>query len=597
MKMRITFATATLVCFLLTGCSTHKTRDDMFSGDWQFRIDSLDRGVAERWFAVDSKRDGWSIHSLPNLWDRYDDLASYDGIGWYAKSFEVRDTINPVSLCFDGVDDDAVVWLNGTKVGSHAGYSEPFYFDVTGTVRYGRNEIVIRVADQSGPGGIYGSIHLVRSEDVKKLLKSKYADRQARPSVDWVRNAVIYELYVRSFSKEGTFKGVEGRLAELKSLGVDVLWLMPIHPVGEINRKGKLGSPYAVQDYYEVNEEFGTLDDFKSLVGAVHRLNMKIIIDLVANHTSWDSKLIFEHPEWFKKNEEGAIVSPNPDWADVAQLNYGHHELRKYMIEMMKYWVRDVGIDGFRCDVAELVPTEFWNIARRELDKIKPVMMLSEGKLPEHHLEAFDLTYSWNVYDVLSNVIHDSLSVKIFDDILEKENYQYPRNSLRLRFNTNHDKNAWDAPAVKKFTPAGAKATAVLVFTFPGVPLVYNGEEVGNPKSLSLFEKTDIDWSKDTGFRELYTKLAHLRREHSALREGDYRRVACSDSNRVFAFARKSGNDEVLSVINFSKRPVKVSVAVEHDMRDCLTGKVFTRDNTGIGLTLSTLGYYILANK
>ena len=597
MKSVNVYTKAALLCILLSGCSTNKTPDNALGGDWQFRIDSLHQGVVERWYAPDSKREGWQTHTLPNLWDRYDNLASYDGIGWYAKSFEVQDTTSPVSLYFGGVDDDADVWVNGTKVGSHTGYSDPFWFDVTRALRFGRNEIVVRVVDQSGPGGIYEPIHIVRSEDVKKLLKSKYADQPARASADWVRNAVIYEVYVRSFSKEGTFKGVEKRLVELKALGVSVLWLMPVHPVGEINRKGKLGSPYAVQDYYQINEEFGTLADFKSLVAAVHRLDMKIIIDLVANHTSWDSKLVFEHPEWFTKNEEGAIVTPNPDWTDVAQLNYDHHELRKYMIGMMSYWVRDVGIDGFRCDVAELVPTEFWNIARKELDKIKPVMMLSEGKLPEHHLEAFDLTYSWNVYDVLANVIHDSLSVKIFDDMLERENYQYPRNSLRLRFNTNHDKNAWDAPAVKKFTPAGAKATAALVFTFPGVPLVYNGEEVGNPKKLSLFEKVDVDWSKDAGFRDTYTRLANVRREHLALREGDYRRIACSDSTRVFAFARKAGNDEVLSVINFSKRPAKVSVAADHVMRDFLTGKVFTPENKRIEMTLSALGYFILVNN
>ena len=269
-----------------------------------------------------------------------------------------------------------------------------------------------------------------------------------------------------------------------------------------------------------VNPEFGTLDDFQSLVKLIHQQGLKIIIDLVANHTAWDNPMIIEHPDWYTHDKTGAIISPNPDWTDVADLNYNQAGLRKYMITMMKYWVRTIGIDGFRCDVAELVPTDFWDSARKELDAIKPVMMLSEGTLPEHHITAFDLTYSWNVYDVLEKVIQGRTPATIFGELLKSESDQYPQNSLRMRFNTNHDKNAWDAPCVEKFGPQGAKATAVLAFTFPGVPLIYNGEEVGNEKKLSLFEKVDIDWSNGKDFRELYEKLGLLRCEHPALRHG-----------------------------------------------------------------------------
>jgi glycosidase len=289
---------------------------------------------------------------------------------------------------------------------------------------------------------------------------------------------------------------------------------------------------------------------------------MKIIIDLVANHTAWDSKLVMEHPDWFTKNEEGAIVSPNPDWSDVADLNYDHHELRKYMIAMMKFWVRDVGIDGFRCDVAELVPTDFWEHARAELDKIKPVMMLSEGTLPEHHAEAFDVTYSWSVYDVLARVIDGTTPVQIFDNIVKTEGYQFPKGSLRLRFNTNHDKNVWDAPAVTKFTPKGARTTAVLTFTYPGVPLLYNGEEAGNDKKLSLFEKVEIDWSKNFEFRAFYKVLAELRASHIALRRGQYVPVVNS-SSKVFSFMREAGNDQVLVVLNMSRDQITCDVDVK----------------------------------
>ena len=313
---------------------------------------------------------------------------------------------------------------------------------------------------------IYAGV--IQAQQVPKLHVN-YAAHHARKSADWVKDAVIYEVYLRSFSKEGTFKVLEERIPELKKIGVTVVWLMPIHPVGKINRKGKLGSPYSVQDYYAVNPEFGTLEDFTSLVKTVHRNGLKIIIDLVANHTAWDNPMVKENPEWYTHDKNGKIISPNPDWTDVADLNYDQPGLRKYMIQMMKYWVHDIGIDGFRCDVAELVPTDFWESARKELDTIKPVMMLSEGSIPEHHVKAFDLTYSWNVYDILENVIKGWTPATIFDDLLKSESHQYPRHSLRMRFNTNHDKNAWDAPAVKKFSPEGARATAVLMFTYPGV--------------------------------------------------------------------------------------------------------------------------------
>jgi glycosidase len=551
------------VCLLVAGpgCSAKKDYGMSMNGDWLFKIDSLDRGVAEKWFDKGFDRTDWSRVSVPDYWDRFN-LESYDGIGWYARTFELADTSGPMALVFGGVDDDADVWINGTKVGTHVGYSEPFYFEVGGNLRPGKNEIVVRVNDRGGSGGIYKPVTLTPVDRVQELLRSKYADLNARPSADWVRDAVIYEVYLRSFSKEGTFKSLEGRLPGLKDLGVTVLWLMPIHPVGELNRKGRLGSPYSVQDYYAVNPQFGTLDDFKSLVQATHKLGMKIIIDLVANHTSWDSKLILEHPEWFTMNVEGAIVAPNVDWTDVADLNYDSHELRKYMIDMMEYWVRDVGIDGFRCDVAELVPTDFWDRARKELDKIKPIMMLSEGTLPEHHVEAFDITYSWTVYDAFAKVMKGSTPVSIFDDILRNEANQFPKGSLRLRFNSNHDKNAWDAPAVTKYSPQGARATAVFSFTYPGVPFIYNGEEVGNDRKLPLFDKVEIDWSKHQEFRQFYTKLGALHLQHPALRRGEFVRLTNSDDRKVYSYLRRNGDDQVIIIVNFANVSKSVAVAL-----------------------------------
>ncbi len=584
------FLTVFAACVLVAGlgCSGKKADEMSMNGGWLFKIDSTDQGLAARWFAEGFDRSDWLQVNVPDHWDRYN-LGPYHGVGWYARTFEVADTSGPMALVFAGVDDDADVWINGMKVGAHVGYSEMFSLDVGHSLRRGKNEVVVRVNDRGGPGGIYKPVTLVPLDRVQELLRSKYADLNARPSAQWVRDAVIYEVYLRSFSPQGKFRSLEQRLPELRDLGVTVIWLMPIQPVGEFNRKGKLGSLYAVQDYYGVNPRFGTMEDFKSLVQTTHKLGMKIIIDLVANHTSWDSQLIMEHPEWFTTNAEGAIVAPNVDWTDVADLNYDSHELRKYMISMMEYWVQNVGIDGFRCDVAELVPTDFWERARKELDKIKPVMMLSEGTLPEHHVEAFDITYSWAVCDAFAKVMRGSTPVSIFDDILKNEANQFPKGSLRLRFNSNHHKNAWDAPAVTKYTPRGAKATAVFTFTYPGVPLIYNGEEVGNDRKLDLFDKVEIDWNKHPDFREFYTKLGALHLEHPALRGGEFVRLVNSDDQKVYSFLRRSGGDQVVVIVNFADGPKSVEVTLPQGSVGGLQ-EYFTGENARLSrgkLTLS----------
>ena len=249
----------------------------------------------------------------------------------------------------------------------------------------------------------------------------------ARHSEDWVRRGVIYEINTRSFSPAGNFAGVEKRLPELKKLGVTILWIMPIHPVGVLNRKGPLGSRYSVQDYYAINPEFGTLDDFQRLVNSAHALGFHLIIDLVANHTAWDSKLIKEHPDWFTKDSAGNIVSPNPDWTDVADLNYSQPGLRRYMTaddEILGPRYRRGRIPVRRCGACA---ADFWESARAALDSIKPVMMLAEGAYPPHHLKAFDASYGWNTYQVLGPVIRGKKSVLVLDTVLSIEKAAYRR--------------------------------------------------------------------------------------------------------------------------------------------------------------------------
>lgn len=582
----------------LKGNAMPAKEEQTLDGDWLFKADSSDRGLAEEWFKTDFDRSSWMKVHVPSYWERYRGYATYDGAGWFARTIEVRNVTEPLSLFFGGVDDDAEIWINGKKVGSHTGYSEAFSVAAGSALKVGTNEIVVRVVDYGGPGGIYKPIALVPDSDGDRLFRTEYSRMEARKSAEWVKNAVIYEVYLRSFSKEGTFNALALRIPELKKLGVTVVWLMPIHPVGKKHRKGSLGSPYSVQDYYKVNPEFGTTNDFKSLVNVIHEQGLKIIIDLVANHTAWDNPIMNEHPEWYTHDSDGTIISPNPDWTDVAELDYRQPGLRDYMISMMKYWVQDIGIDGFRCDVSELVPLDFWERARKELDAMKPVMLLSEGSLPEHHIKAFDLTYSWNVYDVLDKIIYGSTPATIFDELLKSESYRYPRESLRMRFNSNHDKNAYDGAAVKKFGVQGAKATAVLAFTCPGVPLIYNGDEVGNDKKLNLFEKINIDWSKGSDFRRLYETLSTLRQSHKAFRAGIYHTVPNSANRKVYSFIRTKEEDTVLVVINFGSNEENISLTIPEEpaihWNDVVSNKMVQANNQRLEMNLKALGFVIL---
>jgi glycosidase len=586
-----TVSTALLAMALLHSSSHASPARIALDGEWLFRSDPSRQGIVDGWYRPAASRDGWTTVRTPAFWEAYPGLASYDGWGWFVRTFRLDTPIPPMSIHFAGVDDDAEVWVNGVDVGTHTGYSDPFALDVSKAVRPGENVIAVLVKDYAGGGGVYRPVTLTPTDGLEELLTGPLAGVPARPSEPWVKEAVIYSVYLRSFSPEGTFAGLQRRLPELKAMGVTVLWLLPIHPVGVERRKGALGSPYAVQDFYAVNPEFGTLDDFRSLVGAAHAQGMKLIIDLVANHTSWDSRLMADHPEWFTKDSTGTIVPPNADWTDVADLDYAQAGVRTYMIEMMCWWVRDVGIDGFRCDVAELVPTDFWDAARGALDAIRPVMMLSEGSLPEHHVKAFDVTYAWNIYDALDPMLRGVRPPDLIDQILRNEALQFPAGSLRMRFTTNHDKNAWDAPATEKFGADGVALGNVLTFTMPGVPLIYTGEEVGNRTKLDLFERVSVDWSPRRTMGDLFASLARLRREHAALVSGSMERLARPGAPGVYAFRRTGGADTVAVFLNFGSTPVRVD-GVPGTTRDAFSGQVLPG---GTAFTLGPRGYRVLS--
>ena len=388
------------------------------------------------------------------------------------------------------------------------------------------------------------------------------------PHLPWSRQAVIYQINIRQFSPEGTFKAVQADLTRLKKLGVDILWLMPVQPIGKLNRKGSLGSYYSISDYTAVNPEFGTLADAKAFVAEAHRLGFKVILDWVANHTAWDHPWATAHKDWFKLNAKGEVYAvtfnegqPTEEhWDDVIALNYQSEGLRAAMIDAMKFWVRETGLDGFRCDVASLVPTDFWVRARKALDAVKPMFMLAESDAVDLHASgAFDMTYSWDLTDqVFKKIGKGESGALLLKEWLARQQSPtngYPAHAYRMRFTSNHDFNSWHGTDADLYGDAYL-AFAVLTFTLPGMPLIYNGQESRLVKKLAFFEKDAIDW-KRYELTEFYAGLTALKHAHPALAAGQYGApVKLLDGPPdVVAFERKLGSDALRVAVNLSKAP------------------------------------------
>jgi glycosidase len=387
----------------------------------------------------------------------------------------------------------------------------------------------------------------------------------ARQPPEWVRNGIIYEINPRTFSPSGNFAGITAKLDDLKQLGVTILWLMPIHPSGVLKRKGAYGSPYAVRDYDAINPDYGTADDLKALVGAAHGRGLRVIIDIVANHTAWDSVLM-KHPDYYKKDAQGHIVSPVPDWADVAGLDYSNPGLREYMTGMLERWLREFDLDGFRCDVAGMVPTDFWEQARPRLERVKQdVFLLAEWNEPELLVKAFDLDYAWPFHKTLTAVLQAGKPASAIREVWETEQARFPRGALHMVFSDNHDEKR----AIARFGEGGALAASALVFALEGVPMIYNGMEVGDTTESgapALFEKLPVFWAigeRRPEFRQTYETLIRLRRQHPALRRGDLKWLANDDEANVVSVARRTDAEEVVAVVNLSNRPHRVRVTFE----------------------------------
>lgn len=385
--------------------------------------------------------------------------------------------------------------------------------------------------------------------------------------VDWSKNAVIYEVNVRQYTKEGTFKAFEKDLPRLKKLGVDILWIMPVNPIGVEKRKipdGKktsLGSYYSVKDYKAINPEFGTMDDFKHMVTAAHALGLKVIIDWVPNHTSWDNALLKEHPEYYLKDSTGRFVSPF-DWTDVVRLNYGNPGTRKYMTETMQWWLKETDIDGFRCDVAHMIPTDFWNELRPELEKVKPVFMLAEADIPAQQQKGFDMSYDWKFHHIMNDIAKGKKSANAIMKHFNWVDSVYPGNSYLMQFTSNHDENSWNGTEYERLGQ-GALTFAVIAATVPGMMLIYTGQESGFNRRLEFFTKDSVDWGTYP-LTSFYQTLTSLKKRNKALWNGEdggpIHRIATSRDSSVFAFTRQSGDQKVLVICNLSAKPLDIKM-------------------------------------
>ncbi|MBI9037968.1 MAG: alpha-glucosidase C-terminal domain-containing protein [Bacteroidales bacterium] len=397
-----------------------------------------------------------------------------------------------------------------------------------------------------------------------KKMKEKKQTTKKLIHPEWSKNTNIYEVNIRQYTPEGTLKAFEKHLPRLKQMGVDMIWLMPIQPIGEKNRKGTLGSYYSIKDYMAVNPEFGTMKDFKELVGKAHELGLHVIIDWVANHSAWDNKMIEDHPDWYTKDSAGNFVSPF-DWTDVVDLNYDNKEMRRHMIDALKFWVVETDIDGYRCDVAGMVPLDFWNEARKELDQIKPVFMLAEAEEPPHHKEAYDMSYAWDLHHILNDVAKGEKNSNDIAAYFVENDSLFMEDAYRMNFTSNHDENSWNGTEYERMGD-GALAFAAFSATIPGMPLIYSGQEAAFNRRLEFFEKDQIDWDKFQ-LNDFYKKLLTLKKNNKALWNGSYGgkmiRIPTSNDEAIFAFTREKDGDKIFAIFNFTGEEQNVVLSVE----------------------------------
>jgi glycosidase len=421
------------------------------------------------------------------------------------------------------------------------------------------------------------------------------------PDTSWVSRSVLYEVFVQDFSPAGNLRGVIDGLDRIQSVGANVVWLMPIHPIGVVNRKGSLGSPYAARDYRAINPAYGTADDFRALVEAVHERGMKLILDWVPDHTSPDHPWVKQHPDFYLKNDKGEPSVPRDpdgkltDWTDVVQLDYGNPKVRQEMIATMRYWLEEFGVDGFRVDVAGFLPNAFWREAVPALRAAvpRPILLLAEWDDVELHRIGFDLTYGWDSYKRLKAVWQGKPASGFVKAELQ-DMKAMPRGGMRMRFTTNHDETAWDETPVKLFRgAAGARAAFVAIALLPGRPLIYNGQEVESPQKLGLFESEPVAWKQPdaAAATAFYRRVLELAATDPALIAGDFGEIRTSAPKDVIAYRRGA------LVVLVNARPRAVGVTVKDVSVDGARDLLSDRTQRGGVVSLPAYGAAVLKTR
>ncbi len=412
------------------------------------------------------------------------------------------------------------------------------------------------------------------------LLASASCSRRAatQAHADWTYDAVLYEMNVRQFTPEGTFAAAAQQLPRLRDLGVDIVWLMPIHPIGEKGRKGSLGSYYAIRDYMDVNPEMGTMADFEQFLDRAHELGLRVILDYVANHTSPDAAWVTERPaEWYVRDSTGA-PAVQYDWTDIAKLNYETPGVRDAMLDVLKFWVGK-GVDGFRCDVAMEVPHDYWEYAFAQIRAIRPdLFLLAEAEGPQFHADGFDATYAWDLHHVLNDIAQGKKSAADLRVLLAKYGEEFPASAYRMMFTSNHDENSWNGTEFERMGDAAATMAALTYVLPQSLPLIYTGQEIGYDHRFAFFEKDPVPAWEPNEWSEFYKRLNALRHANPALAGGErggemtYMGGAVAD---VMAFTRTAGDNKVVCLFNLSGSPQAVipTVEVGGDFIDAMTGE------------------------
>lgn len=462
-----------------------------------------------------------------------------------------------------------------------------------------------------------------KNEQQEPVTEENTREQEIAPFDDEViETAVIYEANIRQYSPEGTFDAFTEDIPQLRELGVKIIWLMPVYPISETNRKATgggfaaeiedeeerakmLGSYYAISDYSSVNPEFGSLEDFQELVDTAHENGMYVILDWVANHTGWDHTWLEEHPDYYTTNEEGDIIDPiNPatgeswGWTDTADLNYDNKELWEAMTAEMRYWVEEHDIDGFRADVAGEVPTEFWEQAIDEIEQIRPLFMLAESEDKDLFYNAFDMGYNWEGHHIMNNIAKGNAGVKEWDDYMMKIDTTYEEDDVLMNFITNHDENSWNG-TVKERMGEASETFLALTYTIPGMPLIYSGQEYDMDHRLKFFEKDTIPKTRGEVW-PVMEKLGNLKNNNAALHGGknaaSYTRLTTSEDDKILAFAREKEGERIIFLANMTDSPVSFSANISGNFEDFMESQTIEFEEQQ-PMDLEAWEYKLLINR